>query len=52
MYDSRMAGLTNHFADNMAEDIKADACMLISTIASVDEKISKEEAAFIRKLFE
>lgn len=52
MYDSRMAELANHFADNMGEDTKADACMLITTIASVDEKICKEETAFIRKLFE
>lgn len=52
MYDSRMPELANHFADNMSEDTKADAIMLITTIASVDEKISKEETALIRKLFE
>ena len=52
MYDSRMPELANHFADNMGEDTKADAIILITTIASVDEKISKEETALIRKLFE
>lgn len=52
MYDSRMPELANHFADNMSEDTKADAIMLVTTIASVDEKIGKEETAFIRKLFE
>jgi len=52
MYDSRMPELANHFADNMGSDTKADAIMLITVIASVDEKISKEETAFIRKLFE
>ena len=52
MYDPKMVELTNYFADNMGDDIKADVCMLVTTIASVDEKISKEETAFIKKLFE
>lgn len=52
MYDSKMPELANYFADNMNEDTKADAIMLITTIASVDEKICKEETALIRKLFE
>ena len=52
MYDKKMPELANHFADNMGEDTKADAIMLITTIASVDEKICKEETNFIRKLFE
>ena len=52
MYDSKMPELANYFADNMNEDTKADTIMLITTIASVDEKIGKEETAFIRKLFE
>ena len=51
MYDSRMADLADHFADNMSDDTKADAIMLITAFASVDEKISKEETAFIKKLF-
>ncbi len=50
MFDNRMADLADHFADNMGEDTKADTLMLITTIASVDEKISKEETAFIKKL--
>jgi len=52
MYDKKMLDLVNHFADNMGEDLKADTIMLITTIAAVDEKIAKEETAFIRKLFE
>ena len=52
MYDPKMPDLVNYFADNMGEDVKADTIMLITVFASVDEKISKEETAFIRKLFE
>lgn len=52
MYNSQMADLVDHFADNMGDDTKADTIMLITVFASVDEKISKEETAFIRKLFE
>ena len=51
MYDSRMPELADYFADNMGDDTKADAIMLVTTIASVDEKIGKEETAFIKKLF-
>ena len=52
MYDSQMPGLVDYFADNMGDDTKADAIMLIAVFAAVDEKICKEETAFIRKLFE
>jgi len=52
MYNSQMPDLVDHFADNMGDDTKADTIMLITVFASVDEKISKEETAFIRKLFE
>ena len=47
-----MPDLVDHFVDNMGDDTKADAIMLITAIASVDEKISREETAFIRRLFE
>lgn len=50
MYDSRMVELTDHFADNMSIDTKADVLMLVTAVAAVDEKISKEETAFIKKL--
>ena len=52
MYDSRMPELVNHFADNMGDDLKADVIMLVTVFAAVDEKIAKEETAFIRTLFE
>lgn len=52
MYDLKMVELTNYFCDNMGDDTKADAIMLVTIFAAVDEKISKEETAFIRKLFE
>ena len=52
MYDSDMAALVDHFADNMGDELKADTIMLITVFASVDEKISREETQFIRKLFE
>lgn len=52
MYDSKMPELADYFADNMGTDTKADAIMLITVFAAVDEKICKEETALIRKLFE
>ena len=51
MYDPKMPELVNHFCDNMGDDIKADAIMLVTLFCAVDEKISKEETEFIKKLF-
>lgn len=51
MYDSRMVELTDTFCDNLDTDTKADVIMLVTIVASVDEKISREETAFIKKLF-
>ena len=51
MYNPQMPELVNHFCDNMGDDIKADAIMLVPVFAAVDEKISKEETEFIKKLF-
>ena len=50
MYNSRMADLVDHFADSLTTDIKADTAMLIICICACDEKISREQTAFIRKL--
>jgi len=50
MYDSKMVDLADHFVDNMNDDIKADAMVLICAIVAVDEKISKEETRLIAKL--
>ena len=52
MYDPKMPELVNYFCDNMGDDLKADAIMLVTIFAAVDEKICKEETEFIRKLFE
>lgn len=52
MYDPQMPDLVNHFCDNMGDDLKADTIMLVTIFCAVDEKISKEETAFIKKLFE
>ncbi len=51
MYDAKMVELTDQFCDNINDDIKADTIMLVTIFAAVDEKISKEETAFIKKLF-
>lgn len=52
MYDSNMPALVDHFADNMGTDLKADTLLLVTAFAAVDEKISREETALIRKLIE
>lgn len=52
LYDPQMPALVDYFCDNMGDDLKADTIMLVSVFAAVDEKISREETAFIRKLFE
>ena len=52
MYDPQRPDLVNYFCDNMGDDLKADAIMLVTIFCAVDEKISKEETDFIRKLFE
>lgn len=50
MYDSRMAELTNKFADALTAELKADVVMLVASVAACDEKISCEETAFLAKL--
>lgn len=52
LYDSRMVELVDHFADKTNDDIKADTLMLITAVAAVDEKISREETALIKKIME
>lgn len=52
LYDSRMADLVNHFADNTNDNIKADVMMLVTAVAAVDEKISREETSLIKKILE
>ncbi len=52
MYDSRMAGIADGFVDAMSSDVKASTAILILCIMSIDEKISREETAFLRKILE
>jgi uncharacterized tellurite resistance protein B-like protein len=52
LYDSRMAELVDNFADNMPDEIKSHVIMLVTSVAAVDEKISREETALIRKIME
>lgn len=50
LYDSRMDELVDKFADSLSTEGKADVMMLVTCVAAVDEKISKDETAFIKKL--
>ena len=52
MYDSRMAELTDQFADALKPEMKADLIMLVATVAACDETISREETAYLAKLLE
>ena len=52
MYDSRMVDLVNTFADRSSSEIKGHTMMLIMSVCACDEKISREETAFIRKILE
>ena len=52
LYDSRMVELVDQFADKISKDIKVNVLTLVLCITSVDEKISREETALIRKLLD
>ncbi len=52
LYDSRMVDMVDAFADKINDDIKADVMMLITAVCAVDEKISREETALIRKILD
>ena len=50
IYDKGMYDLVDSFVDNLGTEVKSHALMLVMSIASSDEKICKEETAFIKKL--
>ena len=50
MYNGKMVELTDSFADALPVELKADVIDLALCIVAVDEKISREETAFIAKL--
>lgn len=49
-YDKGMFEIVDAFADNLDRDGKSHVLMLVLSVVSSDEKISKEETTFIRKL--
>lgn len=51
MYSSKMEDLTDALFDNAPQEFKGDLMMFVLSILAVDEKISKEETAFVKKLF-
>ncbi len=52
MFDNKMYDLVDCFVDNMNSNVKASALILVTALCSVDEKISREETSFIRKLID
>lgn len=51
LYNSKSEDLTNALYDNAPDELKSHLMMFVLSILSVDEKISREETAFIAKLF-
>ncbi len=51
LYSSKMEDLTDALFDNAPQEFKGDLMMFVLSILAVDEKISKEETAFVKKLF-
>ncbi len=52
VYSSKMVDLCDKFADALNADLKASTVLFLACIAAVDEKISREETAFLRKILE
>jgi len=52
LYDSKMVDLTDHLFDHIPNELKAHLMTFVLTILAVDEKISREETAFVHRLFE
>ena len=50
MYSKDMEDLVDHFADNLGDKVKAATIMLVASVCACDEKISREETAYLRKL--
>lgn len=51
IYSPEMPNHVLDFANRLENDKKQDLITLVTAFAAVDEKISKEETAFIQKLF-
>ena len=50
MYNPAAADLVDSFADKMPTEIKTAVLQYVTAVAAIDEKISCEETAFIRKI--
>ncbi len=50
IYNKGMFDLVDNFADKLGADIKAHVLMLVLSVVSCDETISREETAFVKKL--
>ncbi len=50
MYDSRMVELADKLADASNAEVKANILALVICVAAVDEKISREETALIKRI--
>ncbi len=51
LYTSKTEDLTDALFDKGPTEFKGDLMMFVLSILAVDEKISKEETAFVKKLF-
>lgn len=52
LYCEQTVEVTDMLADKGGTEMKAHILMLVTCLASCDEKISREETAFIRKIIE
>ena len=52
LYSSKMAELVDKFADASTTEIKSKLLVLVTAVAAVDEKISYQETALLRKILE
>ena len=50
LYSSKMAELVDKFADASSAEIKSKILVLVTAVAAVDEKISHQETALLRKI--
>jgi len=50
LYSPEMEALVDKFADEISAEIKLSTVALVAAIAACDEKICREESAFIRKI--
>ncbi len=49
-YDSRMADAVDNFVDASVTSVKANMLIIVTAVAAIDERISREETTLIKKL--